>query len=114
VDWTDFNGDKQTTNMLSLITRHGRRTPLVLIKELKFDYVIRFCGNGAWRGTHHPWLGWSARTGHGPARCTDDRRSDTRREPWSPPPIPSAPLLSPDIVRLRWGSKLARRTRKHG
>ena len=28
-DWTDFDADKQTTIMLSLMTRHGRTTPLV-------------------------------------------------------------------------------------
>lgn len=29
MDWTDFDADKQTTIMLSLITGHGRATPLV-------------------------------------------------------------------------------------
>jgi hypothetical protein len=29
MDWTDFDADQQTTIMLSLITRHGRATPLV-------------------------------------------------------------------------------------
>jgi hypothetical protein len=29
MDWTDFDDDKQATIMLSLITRHGRATPLV-------------------------------------------------------------------------------------
>src|ERR1035437_2113527 len=29
MDWTDFDGDGQTTIMLSLMTRHGRATPLV-------------------------------------------------------------------------------------
>ena len=29
MDWTDFAADGQTTIMLSLITRHGRATPLV-------------------------------------------------------------------------------------
>jgi hypothetical protein len=29
MDWTDFDDDKQTTIMLSLITRHGRATPLM-------------------------------------------------------------------------------------
>lgn len=29
MDWTDFDADKQTTIMLSLMTRHGRATPLV-------------------------------------------------------------------------------------
>ena len=30
LDWTDFDADKQATIMLSLITDHGRATPLVL------------------------------------------------------------------------------------
>ena len=29
MDWTDFDADGQTTIMLSLMTRHGRATPLV-------------------------------------------------------------------------------------
>jgi hypothetical protein len=29
MDWTDFEGDKQTTLVLSLVTRHGRATPLL-------------------------------------------------------------------------------------
>ena len=29
MDWTDFDHDKQTTIMLSLLTKHGRATPLV-------------------------------------------------------------------------------------
>jgi len=29
MDWTDFDADGQTTIMLSLLTRHGRATPLV-------------------------------------------------------------------------------------
>ena len=29
MDWTDFDADKQTTIMLSLLTGHGRATPLV-------------------------------------------------------------------------------------
>ncbi len=29
MDWTDFDADKQSTIMLSLLTRHGRATPLV-------------------------------------------------------------------------------------
>jgi hypothetical protein len=28
LDWTDFDADKQATTMLSLITDHGRATPL--------------------------------------------------------------------------------------
>jgi hypothetical protein len=29
MDWTDFDGDKHTTLVLSLLTRHGRATPLL-------------------------------------------------------------------------------------
>ena len=29
MDWTDFDADKQATIMLSLLTGHGRATPLV-------------------------------------------------------------------------------------
>jgi hypothetical protein len=29
MDWTDIDADGQTTIMLSLLTRHGRATPLV-------------------------------------------------------------------------------------
>lgn len=29
MDWTDFDADRQATIMLSLLTRHGRATPLV-------------------------------------------------------------------------------------
>jgi hypothetical protein len=29
MDWTDFDSDGQTTIMLSLLTRHGRATPLM-------------------------------------------------------------------------------------
>ena len=29
MDWTDFDGDKQTTLVLSLVTGHGRATPLL-------------------------------------------------------------------------------------
>src|SRR5450432_3140646 len=29
MDWTDFDADNQATIMLSLVTRHGRTTPLV-------------------------------------------------------------------------------------
>jgi hypothetical protein len=29
MDWTDFDADGQTTIMLSLLTRHGRATPLM-------------------------------------------------------------------------------------
>jgi hypothetical protein len=29
MDWTDFDADNQTTTMLSLLTSHGRATPLI-------------------------------------------------------------------------------------
>lgn len=29
MDWTDFDADKQATLMISLITSHGRATPLL-------------------------------------------------------------------------------------
>jgi hypothetical protein len=29
MDWTDFDADNQTTIMLSLLTSHGRATPLI-------------------------------------------------------------------------------------
>jgi hypothetical protein len=29
MDWTDFDADNQSTIMLSLVTRHGRSTPLL-------------------------------------------------------------------------------------
>ena len=29
MDWTDFDADNQATIMLSLVSRHGRSTPLV-------------------------------------------------------------------------------------
>ena len=35
MDWTDFDADGQTTLMLSLITRHGRATPLLWLTALK-------------------------------------------------------------------------------
>ena len=35
MDWTDFDADNQATIMLSLITRHGRTTPLVWLPLTK-------------------------------------------------------------------------------
>lgn len=35
MDWTDFDADDQTTLMLSLVTSHGRATPLVWLTVLK-------------------------------------------------------------------------------
>ena len=35
MDWTDFDGDGQATLVLSLITRHGRATPLLWLTALK-------------------------------------------------------------------------------
>ena len=31
LDWTDFDADNQATIMLSLVTNHGRSTPLVCL-----------------------------------------------------------------------------------
>ena len=60
MDWTEFDADGQATIMLSLLSRHGRATPLVWLtvdnrrpqalsdaeaRNLKFDFVIRFRGN---------------------------------------------------------------------
>ena len=35
MDWTDFDADGQTTLVLSLVTRHGRATPLLWLTALK-------------------------------------------------------------------------------
>ena len=49
MDWTDFDADKQSTLMLSLITKHGRATPLIWLtvnkKTLKnrrngYEYIL--------------------------------------------------------------------------
>ena len=37
MDWTDFDADDQTTLMLSLVTNHGRATPLVWLTVPKDD-----------------------------------------------------------------------------
>ena len=54
MDWTDFDADGQATIMLSLLTHHGRATPLVwltvdtaTLKDRRNDYDIR-CWS-AWR-----------------------------------------------------------------
>jgi hypothetical protein len=71
MDWTDFDADKQTTIMLSLMTGHGRATPLVWLTvdtaTLKDRRVIRFRGNikvtaadGEAR-TAHEWVGENGR-----------------------------------------------------
>jgi hypothetical protein len=55
MDWTDFDGDKQTTLVLSLVTRHGRATPLLwltvdkaALKDRRNEYedrcLSRFAG----------------------------------------------------------------------
>ena len=48
MDWTDFDADKQTTIMLSLMTGHGRATPLVwltvdtaTLKDHRNEYEYR-------------------------------------------------------------------------
>ncbi len=35
MDWTDFDADDQTTLALSLVTNHGRATPLLWLTALK-------------------------------------------------------------------------------
>ena len=37
LDWTDFDADGQTTLMLSLVTRHGRTTPLIWLTVPKAE-----------------------------------------------------------------------------
>jgi len=37
MDWTDFDVDDQTTLALSLVTRHGRATPLVWLTVFKAE-----------------------------------------------------------------------------
>ena len=39
MDWTDFDADNQATIMLSLITRHGRTTPLVWLSVELPDFL---------------------------------------------------------------------------
>lgn len=41
LDWTDFDGDEQTTLVLSAITNHGRATPLLWKTVLKKDLKAR-------------------------------------------------------------------------
>lgn len=41
LDWTDFDGDEQTTLVLSVITNHGRATPLLWKTVLKKDLKAR-------------------------------------------------------------------------
>jgi hypothetical protein len=53
MDWTDFDADGQTTIMLSLLTRHGRATPLAWLtvdadtlknnrNEYEYQILVRF------------------------------------------------------------------------
>src|SRR3954451_270978 len=42
MDWTDFDADHQASIMLSLITEHGRATPLVWLTVNKADLKTRF------------------------------------------------------------------------
>jgi hypothetical protein len=51
MDWTDFDIDNQATIMLSLVSRHGRSTPLVwltvdkdTLKNHRNAYEIACCG----------------------------------------------------------------------
>jgi hypothetical protein len=37
LDWTDFDGDDQTTLVASLVTKHGRTTPLLWLTVLKSE-----------------------------------------------------------------------------
>ena len=41
MDWTDFDADNQATIMLSLITEHGRATPLVWLTVNKAELKTR-------------------------------------------------------------------------
>jgi hypothetical protein len=41
MDWTDFDADRQATIMLSLITAHGRATPLVWLTVNKAELKDR-------------------------------------------------------------------------
>ena len=41
LDWTDFDADNQATIMLSLITQHGRATPLVWLTVNKAELKDR-------------------------------------------------------------------------
>ena len=41
MDWTDFDADNQATIMLSLITEHGRATPLVWLTVNKAELKDR-------------------------------------------------------------------------
>ena len=53
MDWTDFDGDKQATLVLTLITDHGRATPLLWLTvekdELKDQRNL---------DEHTCWYGW--------------------------------------------------------
>ena len=48
LDWTDFDADKQATIMLSLVTDHGRATPLVWLTAdkctLKNSAILNHAG----------------------------------------------------------------------
>jgi hypothetical protein len=39
--WTDFDADHQATSMLSLITEHGRATPLIWLTINKAELKVR-------------------------------------------------------------------------
>ena len=55
MDWTEFDADGQATIMLSLLTRHGRATPLVWLtvdtatlknhrNEYEYQALVRLAG----------------------------------------------------------------------
>jgi len=44
MDWTDFDVDDQTTLALSLVTRHGRATPLVWLTVFKAELNDKLFG----------------------------------------------------------------------
>ena len=41
MDWTDFDADDQTTLVFSLVTKHGRATPLLWFSLFKAELLIR-------------------------------------------------------------------------
>ncbi len=50
MDWTDFDADGQATIMLSLLTRHGRATPLLWLMQSRLDATsqVKGCRMAAW------------------------------------------------------------------
>src|SRR5487761_2758665 len=70
MDWTDFDADGQATIMLSLLTRHGRATPLLW--QHHGDQHGR-------RGAHRSGLGRTRRTRSRSARRPGDGRTQSGR-----------------------------------